>query len=257
MQRGLALSIVVHLAVLGLLATWGGLAPTPSLEPQRVLKVKLAHMPHAKPQVQQPAAEPQTVVTEAEVAPPEIEAEPDEVEPAPPPPPIDDPVLPDKNVPEIAEDPPEAEPDREPEPLAPAEVPEIASPIPDEMAVTETDIDSAAVVRPLTQGPAASGTDVDFPFAWYLKRVEGNVARKWQPRQLGFRGQSQRQCVVHFMIGRTGTVSQVSLIKSSGVSLFDREALRAVKASRVPPLPGKFSYPALGVTFVFTLQSGV
>ena len=110
---------------------------------------------------------------------------------------------------------------------------------------------------PVASGPAVSGTDVDFPFAWDRHRVEGIIARNWNPRQLGFREGSSRSAVVHFVIGRGGQVSQVELVRPSGVSLFDREALRAVRAGRMPPLPAKFPHSALGVTFVFTLESGI
>ncbi len=233
MTRGLPVSIIVHLMVLGMLAAWGGHVPPPPMEPHRILRVQIAKMPEATPQVSQPAPE-----TDPEPVIPQIEPEP---QPKP-----QEPVLPPKEVPRKVERKPEPELDPTPVPVQPE---------PDETPPPEVDLDPTPA--PTASGPAISGTDVDFPFAWYLNRVEGIIARNWNPRQLGFREGSNRQCLVHFTVGRAGQISQVTLLRSSGVSLFDREALRAVKAGRLPPLPAKFPHRALGVTFEFNLQSGV
>jgi TonB family protein len=235
MSRGLPWSIVLHLVALGALAAWGGHVPQPPLEPHRVLKVQLARMPEAEPQVSQPAPQP-----EPEPAIPEVE-------PTPQPPPTET-ELPPKEVPEQRDPEPQQQPEPEPDPVPVQPDPEPQAQ-PEDTTVTET--------PPVASGPAVSGTDVDFPFAWYLNTVEGSISRRWRPRQLGFREGSSRNCVVHFMIGRGGQVSQVTLVRSSGVQLFDREALRAVKSAGLPPLPAKFPHRALGVTFVFTLESGL
>jgi TonB family protein len=227
--------VLLHLVALGALAAWGGHVPQPPLEPQRVMRVQLARMPEASPQVSQPAPEP-----EPEPAIPEVETTPQ--------PPPKETVLPPKEVPERREQKPDPPRETEPDPV----------PVrPDPEPQTQPEDTTTTDAPPAASGPAVSGTDVDFPFAWYLNTVESNIARNWRPRQLGFREGSSRSCVVHFMIGAGGRVSQVTLVRSSGVSLFDREALRAVKAARLPALPAKFPHRALGVTFVFTLESGI
>ena len=38
--------------------------------------------------------------------------------------------------------------------------------------------------------------------------------------------------------------------------LYDREALRAVSTTRLPPLPPTYGGSSLGVTFIFNLESG-
>ena len=53
-------------------------------------------------------------------------------------------------------------------------------------------------------GPAVSGTDSDFPFAWYLQAVESKVVANWKPRQLGFGDRAVVSCSVHFVINRAG-----------------------------------------------------
>jgi periplasmic protein TonB len=231
MLRTLPFSILFHLAVLGVLALWGGYVPPTPLEPQRILRVQIARLPAVQPD---PVSET-----------PEPEPEPEPlVEPVPqtkPP----DPVLPPKEVPK---------PIRPTQEDLPAPIPEPVRQPPREQR-SETESDAGQTASP--SGPSVSGTDVDFPFAWYLNRVEGIIARGWNPRQLGFRESASRSCVVHFMINRSGQVSQVTLVRGSGVSLFDREALRAVRSGRLPPLPPKFPHRALGVTFVFTLESGI
>jgi TonB family protein len=63
-------------------------------------------------------------------------------------------------------------------------------------------------------------------------------------------------CAVHFVIARNGTISQVTLSEGSGVGLYDREALRAVSTTRLPPLPPTYGGSSLGVTFIFNLESG-
>jgi len=236
MNRGLPWSIFLHLVALGTLAAWGGLVPQPPLEPHRVMRVQLARMPEASPQVSQPAPEPETE--------PVIPEE----KPALTPPPPKETVLPPKEVPREVEQKQDPPPEIKPDPVPVQPDPEMQAPLEPEVEAKTT---------PVASGPAVSGTDVDFPFAWYLNSVEGIIARNWKPRQLGFREGSSRSAIVHFMVARSGQVSRVTLVRSSGVSLFDREALRAVQAGRLPPLPAKFPHTGLGVTFVFTLESGI
>ncbi len=107
-----------------------------------------------------------------------------------------------------------------------------------------------------SRGAAAGGTDQPFPFAWYLTLVEGQVSRNWNPAQLGFGTQAQRRAVVHFVILSDGTITEARVRETSGVSVFDREALRAVAAANpLPPLPRGFPARSLGVSFIFTLRS--
>ena len=95
-------------------------------------------------------------------------------------------------------------------------------------------------------------------FQYYLTLLEGRVSRNWNPKQLGFRQGSARTCVVHFHVEQDGRVTRETVTRSSGVPLFDREALQAVKrVGRFQPLPAGLATGALGVTFVFTLKSGL
>ena len=109
----------------------------------------------------------------------------------------------------------------------------------------------------LGTGASAGGTDQPFPFAWYLTLVEGHISRNWNPTQLGFGGQAERGCVVHFVIQEDGAIAEAIVEETSGVALYDREALRAVTAANpLPPLPRGFGARSLGVSFIFTLRAG-
>jgi TonB family protein len=108
----------------------------------------------------------------------------------------------------------------------------------------------------LGTGASAGGTDQPFPFAWYLTLVEGHISRNWNPTQLGFGSQVERGCVVHFVIQENGAIAEAIVEETSGVALYDREALRAVTvANPLPPLPRGFGARSLGVSFIFTLRA--
>ncbi|MFN2371682.1 MAG: TonB family protein, partial [Candidatus Krumholzibacteriia bacterium] len=165
--------------------------------------------------------------------------------------------LPPKEVPDKRPEPqPEPKP-REPEPAPverkpppqPRTEPDPAAPAADDRQ--ETALQAAA------SGPSVQGTDTNFPFAWYLANVEGQIARNWRPRQLGFGERSRVSCAVHFVIARNGAVSRVTMVQGSGVGVYDREALRAVQATRLPPLPPQYGGSTLGVTFIFNLEPGM
>ncbi|MHB8078945.1 MAG: TonB family protein [Candidatus Krumholzibacteriia bacterium] len=105
-------------------------------------------------------------------------------------------------------------------------------------------------------GASAGGTDQPFPFAWYLTLVEGHISRNWNPSLLGFGAQAARGCVVHFVILENGAITEPTVEEPSGVALYDREALRAVTAANpLPPLPRGFGARSLGVSFIFTLKA--
>ncbi len=224
MKRGLPWSLLVH--VLGLLSVflWGNDVTRAVVQPPRTINVRIER-PENVPTV---PAETETIAPE--VAPKVIEVEPD---------------LPPKEKPEVV---PKEEPEKPPEdPQPERERPREQEP---EMETAE------AVATPslTVSGPSVGSTDSNFPFAWYLSQVEGRIAANWRPRQLGFR--NSIACSVHFVIGRSGVVSQVTLSEGSGVGLYDREALRAIQTTRLPPLPPQYSGANLGVTFIFNLEPG-
>jgi len=228
--RGLPFSVMLHAVVLTAVLLFGGHVSRPPLPRERIMRVRLAQLP-----VQKQLTAPQQVVVEPESEP--VSEPPPVIEEAPPEmPPKELPQQP-REEPQPQENPPQPPP-RDPDP-EPRESP------------AETPVAAAA------SGPAVSTTDVDFPFAYYLNLIEGRITRQWQPKQLGFRAGANRACVVHFVIARSGHVSRVSIVQTSGVALFDREALRAVQAAApLAPLPAKFAGRDLPVSMIFTLEPG-
>ena len=87
----------------------------------------------------------------------------------------------------------------------------------------------------------------DFPFAWYLRQVEGKISERWEGR-----AQDGSQPHVVFEIGRDGKVRALAVEKSSGNPLYDQAALRAINdAMPFPPLPQDFKEPFLRIHLGF------
>jgi protein TonB len=89
----------------------------------------------------------------------------------------------------------------------------------------------------------------EFPFPYYLVSVQNQIERNWRAP---FSGQGQRATTVYFKISRSGEVEDVKIEQSSGNTLFDQAAMRAVYyASPLPPLPADSGLQSLGVHFDF------
>lgn len=228
LSRGLPVSILVHAIALVVVVMFGNYVARNPVLPSRSIKVKMIHMP--PPQV------PEATVPDEPVVQPEPQKEIKQD-------------LPPKELPKPK---PEEKPKVEAQPQEKIEVEE---PKPKEQVETP-DKPVEKVSKPVVSGPSVSNTDSNFPFDWYLSRVEGLIARNWKPRQIGFGKRAVVSCAVHFSIARNGTVSQVTLVRNSGVGVFDRESLRAVQTTKMPPLPPQFTGNSLGVTFIFNLEPG-
>ena len=233
MTRGLPYSLAFHTLVLLAVFLFGSSVSRTPLEPPKSIRVQMVHLPRTRPEptpaVEQPVVQreiPQEVVPQ--LPPKELPQAKPEV----------------KKPPAMLQDPPVRQ-ERKPDPV-PEEV--VADP--------DVDPDIQAAVTPVALGPSVEGTDSDFPFAWYLSRVEGLIARNWNPRQLGFGKKAIVSCAVHFQVAKGGAVSQVTLVRNSGIGVFDRESLRAVQTTSLPPLPPQYSGSSLGVTFIFNLEPG-
>ncbi len=225
LSRGLPYSILVHAVALTLIVMFGNHVARHPVQPPRSIKVRMVHLPQTRPQASKPA-EP-VVVTEAQ---PEIK-----------------PDLPPKELPK---------PKPKPKPVPKKPQPEVKAPEPDPVKPVAAPDKDAVVIPPTLTSPTITGTDENFPFAWYVGLIEGKVVNNWRPRQLGFGKRAIVSCTVHFRIGRNGAVSQVTLVRNSGVGVYDREALRAVKTTRLPPLPPQYTGSSLGITFTFNLEPG-
>jgi TonB family protein len=240
LNRAVPASLGLHLVFL-LLAVFVGSHVTRQAIPQtRRIAVRLVERPQpttpAEP-VERPQVEPEPVVeTPLEQPKPQPEVVPEPVA-VPPDTPRDPP-------PETASEP-------EPEPVVepPAETP---------VETTAAPVDAAPSTP---EQPAAKiGTDEAVPsrYQYYIDLLEQRIDRNWHPKQLGFRLQSDRSCTIHFHVEQDGRITRETIVASSGVPLMDRESLKAVRAvGRFMPLPAGLADHSIGVTYIFTLTSGI
>ncbi len=91
----------------------------------------------------------------------------------------------------------------------------------------------------------------DIDLSKYLTAMEGKVKPNWNP---SFR-QDDRTTVLNIKIEKSGQVSGLKVIQSSGAPEADQEALAAVQQS-VPfaPLPADFPLENLEITFSFNIH---
>lgn len=100
-------------------------------------------------------------------------------------------------------------------------------------------------------GGAAGGTrfDQDFEYAFYQRQMIARIQANWQ--QIPVRGRAT--VVIRFTIFRDGAISDAEVETSSGQSLLDRAALRAVVlAEPLPRLPDSYPRDRVGVHLLFT-----
>jgi len=99
------------------------------------------------------------------------------------------------------------------------------------------------------RGAGSVTLEVDFPYAWYLAVIQRKISERWQDKAL-----PGHQPTVIFEIGRDGRVnaSRVTIEKSSGNTLYDRAAMRAIEeATPFPPLPADFNEALLRIHLGF------
>ncbi len=247
MNRAVPASVAVHLVVLLLVVLFGAWVDRPVLTPRRMINVQIATMPErqAEPIETVEDVEPEAVDTPPEEqAPVIVEPEPIQVEPEP------------TVVPAEPDEQPVRDP--EPEPVIVKPQPTAVEPSPATTPVTQEQTpDATAEATPDISSVTATDDEVPPRFQYYLTILQGKVSRQWQPKQVGIRESSSRYCVIHFFVERDGRITRETVARTSGVALFDKEALGAVRrAGRMPPLPAGITGAALGVSFSFTLKSG-
>jgi periplasmic protein TonB len=232
MTRGLPYSLAVHTLALVVFFIYGSTISRAPLEPPRSIRVKMVHLPQVQPEQAEPVEQPEV----QKVTPKEILPDLPPKELPKPKPEVKKPVEKPEEPPVVQKKPIENDPD----------------PVPEDSANEEPE----AAVAPITLGASVESVDSDFPFSWYLARMKSLIDRNWTPRQLGFGKNAIVSCAVHFEVARGGAVSRVTLIRSSGIGVYDRETLRAVQTTNMPPLPPQYAGSSLGVTFIFNLEPG-
>ncbi len=236
MQRGIPASLALHALAFAGLLLYGSVAGRPQVAEPSVINVRLVEGPRGRA----PAAA--VTVSEPTTTPVEPVAKPDAARPP-------------KQLPKE-----KPKPKDKPKPAVRSEGLPGPAPATGKVGGTgspgSTGVGRGGAAGVGMGGPGVSGTDRDFPFAYYLEAVKGRVIANWNPRQLGFGQRAEVSCSVHFVVNRAGLVTQVKLVRNSGVGVYDREAVRAVQTTRLPPLPPQFRGDDLGVTFDFRLEPG-
>jgi TonB family protein len=103
------------------------------------------------------------------------------------------------------------------------------------------------------QGTGALSLNVgDFPFAWYLRRIQAKIEETWQAPMSSREGQ---EAVAVFEIMRDGQIRRAAIERSSGDAVYDQAALRAItEANPFPPLPDDFREPPLRIHLGFSYR---
>ncbi len=100
-----------------------------------------------------------------------------------------------------------------------------------------------------------SFTVEEFPFTYYVVTIRDKVSANWKPPARGAYS-IERRVLVYFRIGRDGRLVVSPRVDStSGDSLFDQAAQRAIaQATPFPPLPREYAGQSLGVRFAFVQE---
>ena len=138
----------------------------------------------------------------------------------------------------------------EPEPIE-------EKPMPPEESVPEPATERAESTRP-SFGPTTSADadpepiafgfdDPDFDYGYYIDQIRRVIRRQWVRPPIG----KGIEVIVTFRIGPGGTVSNLAVLRTSGLRSYDLAGVRAVEnASPLPPLPRGYEQESLGVTLI-------
>lgn len=241
-------SATVHFAVLLLLWVGSLLAPVraPSFSSMQVDLSALELPPppeesspaRAEPVVEEAPPEIPPVPAEAEALPadPAVESQPEAVDPTPEPMPEGEAELPREPEP-VRQPPPKPKPAEVAKPKPPAETTPTPAPA---VAPPATEVGEGALVGARVEGGVED---------YYLALVEQTIGRRWKPTRASLAGRAEATAVVRFRVGLNGEVMGASVDAGSGLSVFDRQALRAVLD--VPQLPKPPARHAAGLEIRF------
>ncbi len=221
----LAASLTLHIALIGGFLFGPGLfAEKNRLERQPLDLVRLPTI--------RPAPVPAPPPREEREPAPVPEPEPEMAAEQPPP-----------DIPTLALEDPEPASEAEPPPPQPAPEPEPRPRLDRPFGPARTVDDSLAGADD-AEAPVVGYDSEDFTYAYYTSRLKAAIMARWTRPPI-----EDVEAVVFFRIATDGAVSDLELLRSSGVTRFDNAGLRAIElASPVPPLPRSFRKPSLGVT---------
>ena len=230
----LAVSIAFHLIVIGVLVAFDQIRFEREPEPVKVFELV---------QVQKPQRVAPKRVRRTPPKPPEEKPAPKKEEPRPKPKPEVKKELPPE--PKIAKEEPPA-PKEEPVETVPEEPVEAddAMDLPDDMDLPEGIVEESGL------NPVGY-VDMDPLMQVYLERLKQIIMQNFNPPS-GLHVAKTTKTSVQFTVDRFGTITDISLKRSSGNKTWDHLSVRAVKVSKLPELPPNYRAPALSLNFNFT-----
>ncbi|WP_174709044.1 energy transducer TonB [Nostoc sp. TCL240-02] len=100
----------------------------------------------------------------------------------------------------------------------------------------------------------ASGIDArsqDIDLTSYLNKLKQRVQQQWLPGM----SQSNRRTVLNFTINRSGQVSNLNIVQTSGFNVTDEVALNAIqRAAPFAPLPTGYTKNYIDIEFTFSIN---
>jgi protein TonB len=94
-----------------------------------------------------------------------------------------------------------------------------------------------------------------YRFGAYRDLIEQRVSQKWRTDEIDSRIQTAPTAIVTFQIQRSGSITSVRILQSSGNSALDYSAQRAVfEAGPFPPLPQAYERSSADIEIWFTLK---
>ncbi|AVH64115.1 energy transducer TonB [Nostoc sp. 'Peltigera membranacea cyanobiont' N6] len=112
----------------------------------------------------------------------------------------------------------------------------------------------AAVPNSNRDRPGASGIDtrsLDIDLTSYLNKLKQRVQQQWLPGM----SQSNRRTVLNFTINRSGQVSNLNIVQTSGFNVTDEVALNAIQRSApFAPLPTGYTKNYIDIEFTFSIN---
>lgn len=92
-------------------------------------------------------------------------------------------------------------------------------------------------------------------YAWYVEGVQRRISSNWLISAVDPYVQRAPRVIVTFDILRDGSITNIQVIKSSGVVSVDRSSVRAIReSSRLPSLPSDYTGRRVSVEFFFDFR---
>ncbi len=112
----------------------------------------------------------------------------------------------------------------------------------------------AALPNSNRDNQAPSGIDAssqDIAITYYLNQLQQQVKQQWLPEVT----ESSRRTVLNFTINRFGQLSNLQFAQTSGFSVTDQAALKAIQRSApFAPLPTGYTSNHINIQFTFDIN---